>query len=153
MATVRYFWHGYIQRSTTFMYLQYTRPTLFIIFYQMFGRRHTPSARPSLLMFPIDRSIARINSGLVLYWSLAVVLSLWRSDRNHMDSFGWLRCLFQNLPLLAAQEVRDSSAQCAIWPNLLDKNKRNWISKILTNFWFSITCVMSKMSQHTFWQV
>ena len=33
----------------------------------MFGRRHKPSARPSLLMFRIDRHIARISSSLVLY--------------------------------------------------------------------------------------
>ncbi|KAJ4442037.1 hypothetical protein ANN_11903 [Periplaneta americana] len=33
----------------------------------MFGRRRTPSARPSLLMFRIDRPKARISSSLVLY--------------------------------------------------------------------------------------
>ena len=42
---------------------------LFITFCQMFGRRRTPSERPSLLMFRIDRPIARISSSLVLYWS------------------------------------------------------------------------------------
>ena len=67
MATIQYFWHGFIHRGTTFMYLQYSRSPLFITFCQMFGRRRTPSARPSLLMFCIDRSIARINSSLVLY--------------------------------------------------------------------------------------
>ena len=36
-------------RSTTFMYLQYSPPLLFITFCQMFGRRRTPSARQSLL--------------------------------------------------------------------------------------------------------
>ena len=67
MATVRYFCYGLIHRGTTFMYLQYNRP-LFITFCQMFGRRRTPSARPSFLMFSIDRPIARVNSSLVLYW-------------------------------------------------------------------------------------
>ena len=33
----------------------------------MFGRRRIPSARPYLLMFRIDRPIARISSSLVLY--------------------------------------------------------------------------------------
>ena len=37
-------------------------------FSQMFGRHRTPSAHPSLLMFPIDRPIARISSNLVMYW-------------------------------------------------------------------------------------
>ena len=50
----------------------------------MFGRYHTPSARPSLFMFGIDRPVARISSSLVLH--RAVVLSLWRRDRNRMDS-------------------------------------------------------------------
>ena len=50
------------------MYLQVQSPSLFVItFCQMFGRRHTPSARPSLLMFLIDRPIARISSYVVLY--------------------------------------------------------------------------------------
>ena len=58
MATARHFWDGFIHRGTTFMYLQYSR--------QIFGRRRTPSARPSLLMFSTDRPIARISSSLVL---------------------------------------------------------------------------------------
>ena len=40
---------------------------LFITFFQVFGSRRTPSGRPSLLMFRIDRPIARISSSLVLY--------------------------------------------------------------------------------------
>ena len=45
------------------MYRECSRPPLFITFCQMFGRRPTPSARPYLLMFLIDRPIARINNG------------------------------------------------------------------------------------------
>ena len=33
----------------------------------MFGKRRTPSARPSLLMFRFDRQNARLRSSLVLY--------------------------------------------------------------------------------------
>ena len=50
MATVWYFWHGFIHRSTAFIYLQYSHPPLFITFSQMFGRHRTPSMHPSLLM-------------------------------------------------------------------------------------------------------
>ena len=64
MATVRYFWHGFIHRGTTC---------------------RKPSARPSLLMFGIDRPIARISSSLVLY-RLPRNGSC-RSDRNRMDSY------------------------------------------------------------------
>ena len=67
IITVRYFWHGFIHRGRTFMYLQCSRPPLFIIFCQMSGRPCTPSVRPCLLMFRIDRSTARISSSLVLY--------------------------------------------------------------------------------------
>ena len=57
---------------------------LFIIFCQMFGKRRTLSARPSSLMFRIDRHTARISSFLVLH---RVVLSLWLRHRNRMDSY------------------------------------------------------------------
>ena len=57
---------------------------IFITFCQMFGSCLTPSARPSLLMFHINRPIARITSTLELY--LAVVLSLWRRYYTPMDS-------------------------------------------------------------------
>ena len=53
METVRYFWHGFIHRGTTFMYLQYSRPPYHLL--SLFGRRRTPSARPSLL-FRMDRT-------------------------------------------------------------------------------------------------
>ena len=46
----------------------------------------TPSARPSLLMFRIDLPIARISSSLCCTGSLAQILSLWRKDRDRMDS-------------------------------------------------------------------
>ena len=67
MVSVRYFWNSFIQRGTTFMYLQYSRPRLFITFRQMSGRLRSPSAIPSLLMFLIDCLIAWISSYLVLY--------------------------------------------------------------------------------------
>ena len=54
---------------------------LYITFFQMFGRSPTPSVRPSLLMFRIGHPIAQIISSLMLYGSLAVVLSLWRVSK------------------------------------------------------------------------
>ena len=66
MESVRYFCHDFIHRGTTYMYLNKVAP-LFITFYQIFGRRRTPSARQSLLLLRIDRLIARISSSLELY--------------------------------------------------------------------------------------
>ena len=48
------------------MYLQYSRPLIYNIC-QMSERRRTPSVHPSLMLFRIDRPIARISSSLVLY--------------------------------------------------------------------------------------
>ena len=42
--------------------------SLFFSFCHMFGSHRKLSARLSLLMFGIDRLIARISSSLVLYW-------------------------------------------------------------------------------------
>ena len=53
----------------------------------MFGRYHTPSARPSLLMFRTNSPISGISSFIVLYRVLAVILSLWGRDHNCMYSY------------------------------------------------------------------
>ena len=73
----------WVQHSCTFNIVV----SLFNHLCQMFVRRCTPSVRPSLLMFRPDHPIARISSPLVLYRVFALVLSLWRSDRNRMDSY------------------------------------------------------------------
>ena len=49
MATIRYFRHDFIHKCTKLIYLQYSRPPLFITFCQM--RRCTSSACPSLSIF------------------------------------------------------------------------------------------------------
>ena len=53
----------------------------------MFGKYLTPSALSTLLMFCIYHTVARISSSLLCCTrSLSVVLSLWRRDRNRMNS-------------------------------------------------------------------
>ena len=52
----------------------------------MFGRRRTLSARSSLLMFRIDRPIARISLFVVLYRVPRSGSLLWRRDRNRMGT-------------------------------------------------------------------
>ena len=64
-------------------------PPLFTASLQMFGKRPTPSARPSLLTFRIDRPIARISSSLMLYRApcSGSRLSLLRRYCNRMNSY------------------------------------------------------------------
>ena len=74
----------------------------------MFGRRHTPSAPPSLLMFRIDRPIARISPSLVFVPSP----SQWFFNFGEeivitWTLTGWERWMSQNLPFPAPEEVRD----------------------------------------------
>ena len=122
MTLVKNFWHGFFHMGTTFMYLQYSRLPLFITFCQMFGRCCTPSAHPSLLMFCIDHPIAWISSSLVLYrvprsgsFTCKEIAIVWLISGD-----GWIRWMFQNLPLSAAQEVRDSSSR--VTPCIVMKN-------------------------------
>ena len=80
----------------------------------MFGSRRTPSARPSLLMFRINGSIARVSSSIVLYRVPRSVLSLWRRDRNQMDSYRVSTVDVPESPIASGargsrqQQVRDS---------------------------------------------
>ena len=53
----------------------------------MFGKLRTPSARPSLFMFRIDRPRARIRLSLVLYRIPRSGSLILARDRNRMDSY------------------------------------------------------------------
>ena len=83
MEKIRYFSYGFIQHLCTFNIVT----LLFITFCKISGRRSTPSARPSLLMFRIDRPIARISSSLVLYRVPRSVSFTLARDRNRIDSY------------------------------------------------------------------
>ena len=79
--------------------------TIFIVF----GRRRTPSARSTSLKLRIYRPIERISSSLVLHRVPRAVLTLAKEIVIAWIRISWLRRMFQNLPLPATQEVRDSS--------------------------------------------
>ena len=86
-------------------------------------KRHKPIARPSLLIC-FYCPIARISLSLVLYWVPRSGSFTSRRDHNRM---GTLRWMFQNLPLPAAQEVRDSSSgvtRCIVMKNDTAKCRR-----------------------------
>ena len=76
-------------------------------FCQMFGRRRSPSARPSLLIFRTDSPKARISSCPVLY---RVLRSGSFTLAMNYHGFGWVWWMFQNLPLPAVQEVQTAAA-------------------------------------------
>ena len=110
MATVRYFWHGYIQRGATFMYFQYSRPTLFINFPNVWKAPYTISASifvgvPYLPPYNVKKIISTVvsdTSWWLFHFGQEIIIA-W----THI---GWVRWMFQNLPLLVAQEIRDSSS-------------------------------------------
>ena len=84
----------------------------------MCGRRCTPSARPSLLMFRIYRPIERISSYCTR--SFAMVLSLWRRDHNRMVSYRMSTVDIPEFPFPAVQEVHESSSD--VTPCIVRKN-------------------------------
>ena len=87
------------------MYLQIVASLIYYLF-QMFVRRRTSSVRPSLLIFGIETNkfiscVVPGPSQWFFYFDEETVIA-----RTHI---GLVRWKFQNLPLPAAQEVRDSS--------------------------------------------
>ena len=119
MATVRYFWHGFIHRGTTFMYLQYSRPLIYHIFLNVWNTSYTISASifvdvPCWPSYSTDKLISCIvpgSSQWFFHFAEELVIS-W----THI---GWVLWIFQNLPLPAAQQVRDSSGvtPCIVMTN------------------------------------
>ena len=94
---------------------------LFITFLQMIGRRPTPSARPCLLMFRIGRPIKLMNSSHMLSRvPHSGSFTFGEEIVNAWTNIGWIRLIFQNLLLPAAQEFRDSSSDMT--PCIVMKN-------------------------------
>ena len=110
MATVRYFWHGFIHKGTTFMYLHYCRP-LYLSPFAKCLQRVVHDQRVHLCWYSVlDRPTARISSSLVLHrFPRSSPFTLPKRSLIAWTHIGWVRRMFQNLPFPAAQEVRDSS--------------------------------------------
>ena len=104
MATVQYFWHSFIHRSATFVYLQYSRLLIYHVLPNVWKASYTINTS-IFVEVPYWPPIALISSSLVSYRvprSGEEIVIAW----THI---GWVRWMFHNLPLPAAQEVRDSS--------------------------------------------
>ena len=114
MATVWYFWHSFIHRDTTFMYLQYSHPSHLSPFAKCLEGvvHHQCVLFVDVSYWPCYRTDKFILSCTVLgpsQWFFhvgEVIVIAW----THI---GWVRWTFQNLPLPATQEVRDSSNSMA----------------------------------------
>ena len=81
MATVRYFWHGFMHRGTTFMYLQYGRPPIYHLLPNVWKVSYTISTPifvdvPYLPPYSTDSDVPDPSQP-----------SLWRGDRNRMYSY------------------------------------------------------------------
>ena len=74
----------------------------------------------SHFMFRIDRPIARISSSLVYTGILAVVFSLWRRDRNRMDSCRVSRVDVPESPI--ASGARDPDSSSSVIPCIVMNN-------------------------------
>ena len=103
MARVRYFWHGFIHRGATFMYLQYSRITLFFTFCQKYGkRRYTISASifvdvPYWPHNSMDKFHLLCSTG-----SLAVVFHFDEEIVITWTHIGWILWMFWNRGLQLA---------------------------------------------------
>ena len=91
MATVRYFWHGFIH----IMYLQYSRPLIYHFLPNVWKASYTISAS----MFRINRPIARISSSCVLYLVPRNGSFTFTEEISQPD-FDALRCVHWNFILL-----------------------------------------------------
>ena len=87
MATVRYFWQGFIHRGTAFMYLQSSRSLIYHFFRNVCKAPYTISASIFVYVpYWPPYSTDKFNSCVVPGPSQWFFL-LWRKDRNRMDSY------------------------------------------------------------------
>ena len=120
MATVWYFWHGFIHRDTTFMYLQYTVVTLLIYHFlpNVCKELYTISISifvdvPYWLLYSMDKFISYVV--LVLDPSQWVVLSLWRRNQYCMDSYRVIRAYSEWFRISHCQRHKRSVTAAAVW--------------------------------------
>ena len=116
MATVRYFWHGFIRRGTTFVYLQHSRPPYLSSFSKCLGDViHHQRVHLCWPPYSTDKFISCVVPGpsqWFFHYGEEIVIS-W-------TYIGWVWWMFQNLPLPVVQEVRDSSS--GVTPCIVMKN-------------------------------
>ena len=109
METVRYFSHGFIHSGTTFVCLQYSRPLIYHLLTNVWKASYTIRASifvdvPYWPPYSTDKFISCVVPGpsqWFFHFGEEIVIA-W----THI---GWVRWMFQNLLLLAAQEICDSS--------------------------------------------
>ena len=117
MATVRHFWHGFIHRSKTFMYPQYSRPLIYHLLPNVWKVSYTISASIFVPYWPpysTDKFISCVVLGpsqWFFHFGEEIVIA-W----THI---GWVQWMFQHLPLPAEQDVHDSSG---VTPYIVMKN-------------------------------
>ena len=110
MVTVWYFWHGFIHRGTHLCTFNIDAPTLiYHLLPNVWKASYTISASmfvdvPNWSPHITDKFISCVVPGpsqWFFHFGEEIVIT-W-------TNIGWVRRMFQNLPLPAAQEVRDGS--------------------------------------------
>ena len=106
MATVRYFWLGFIHSSTTFVYFQYSHPSPYLSSFVKASCTISTSMFDDVLHWPLYSTD-----------TFAVVLWLWQRDHNRMDLgvnddtwWHWTPSLFMTMQGFAPLLSRISSA-------------------------------------------
>ena len=117
MATVRYFWHGFIHRDTAFMYLQYSRPLIYYLLQNLWKTSYTSCASifADVLYwspYSTDKFISYVVPG-PSHWFFHFgeeILITW-------TQIGWVHWMIHNLLLPAALEAHESSGvtPCMLW--------------------------------------
>ena len=113
MATVRYFWHDFMHEDT-FMCRQHSRPPYLSLLPSVWKESFTISASIFVIVpywppYSTDKFISCFVPG-PSQWFFHFgeeIVTVW----THI---GWIRWMFQNLPLPAAQVVRDSSSSVTL---------------------------------------
>ena len=92
METVRYFWHGFIHRGTTFMYLQYSPPLIYHLLLNVWTP-YTISASIFVDVpdWPLISCVVPGPSQWLFHFRKEIVIAWTR--------IGSVRWMFQNLPL------------------------------------------------------
>ena len=125
MTTVRFFWHAFIHRSTTFMYIQYSHPLIYHFLLNVWKASYTISASifvdvPYWPPYCTDKFISCVVPGpsqWFFHFGEEIVIT-W-------TNIGWVRWMFQRIShcqrrkrsVTAAAEWRRSSRVVVFsWP-------------------------------------
>ena len=126
MTTVRYFWHTFIHRGTTFMYLQYSRPLIYHFLPNIWKASYTISG-----WIFVEVPYWRISSPLVLYW---VPRGVSFTLANRLQSHGLRTTLGGTEPHHSSWQCKESHRCCCHRPLASLEMGDSGTSTVLTRY-------------------